>query len=97
MVPVDAQANDAAETADLTYPGARPRRQNRALQVTAVAPTLARVWPDVLSNAVDPGWVPTKIGGPAATGDLQLARGIPIRAIIAAMMGRARCGQHGYP
>jgi len=41
------------------------------LHVTALALTLARVWPGVLSNAVDPGWVPTKMGGPAATGDLQ--------------------------
>jgi NAD(P)-dependent dehydrogenase (short-subunit alcohol dehydrogenase family) len=41
------------------------------LQVTALALTLARAWPDVLSNAVDPGWVPTKMGGPAATGDLE--------------------------
>ena len=42
------------------------------LHVTALALTLARVWPDVLSNAVDPGWVPTKMGGAAATGDLQM-------------------------
>jgi NAD(P)-dependent dehydrogenase (short-subunit alcohol dehydrogenase family) len=42
------------------------------LYVTALALTLARVWPDVLSNAVDPGWVPTKMGGPAATGDLEM-------------------------
>ena len=42
------------------------------LQVTALALTVARAWPDVLSNAVDPGWVPTKMGGPAATGDLEL-------------------------
>ena len=42
------------------------------LQVTALALTLARAWPQVLSNAVDPGWVPTKTGGPAATGDLQM-------------------------
>jgi NAD(P)-dependent dehydrogenase (short-subunit alcohol dehydrogenase family) len=41
------------------------------LQVTALALTLARLWPDVLSNAVDPGWVPTKMGGPAATDDLE--------------------------
>jgi NAD(P)-dependent dehydrogenase (short-subunit alcohol dehydrogenase family) len=41
------------------------------LYVTALALTLARVWPDVLSNAVDPGWVPTKMGGPGATGDLE--------------------------
>jgi len=31
---------------------------------------VARKWPDVLSNAVDPGWVPTKMGGPGATDDL---------------------------
>jgi NAD(P)-dependent dehydrogenase (short-subunit alcohol dehydrogenase family) len=42
------------------------------LYVTALAITLARVWPGVLSNAVDPGWVPTKMGGPSATGDLKL-------------------------
>jgi NAD(P)-dependent dehydrogenase (short-subunit alcohol dehydrogenase family) len=42
------------------------------LHMTALALTLARAWPDVLSNAVDPGWVPTKMGGPAATGDLQM-------------------------
>jgi NAD(P)-dependent dehydrogenase (short-subunit alcohol dehydrogenase family) len=42
------------------------------LQVTALALTLARAWPEVLSNAVDPGWVPTKMGGPAATDDLEL-------------------------
>jgi NAD(P)-dependent dehydrogenase (short-subunit alcohol dehydrogenase family) len=42
------------------------------LQVTALAFTLARLWPGVFSNAVDPGWVPTKMGGPAATGDLEL-------------------------
>jgi NAD(P)-dependent dehydrogenase (short-subunit alcohol dehydrogenase family) len=42
------------------------------LYLTALALTLARAWPDVLSNAVDPGWVPTKMGGPAATGDLEM-------------------------
>ena len=31
---------------------------------------VARRWPAVLSNAVDPGWVATKMGGPAATEDL---------------------------
>jgi len=38
------------------------------LHLTALALTLARAWPDVLSNAVDPGWVPTRMGGPSATG-----------------------------
>jgi NAD(P)-dependent dehydrogenase (short-subunit alcohol dehydrogenase family) len=33
----------------------------------------ARLWPDVLSNAVDPGWVPTKMGGRGAPGDINQA------------------------
>jgi hypothetical protein len=33
---------------------------------------LARLWPDVYSNAVDPGWVPTRMGGPGAPDDLRL-------------------------
>ena len=32
---------------------------------------VARKWPEVLSNAVEPGWVPTKLGGASAPGDLQ--------------------------
>jgi NAD(P)-dependent dehydrogenase (short-subunit alcohol dehydrogenase family) len=31
---------------------------------------LARKWKDVLSNALEPGWVPTKMGGPGAPDDL---------------------------
>ena len=42
------------------------------LQVTALALTVACAWPGVLSNAVDPGWVPTKMGGAGATGDLEM-------------------------
>ena len=30
---------------------------------------VARLWPSVLSNAVDPGWVPTKMGGRSAPDD----------------------------
>ena len=42
------------------------------LHVTALAAAVARLWPDVLSNAVDPGWVPTRMGGPGAPDDLRL-------------------------
>ncbi len=41
------------------------------LYVTALAFAIARRWPKVLSNAVDPGWVPTKMGGPSAPDDLE--------------------------
>lgn len=33
---------------------------------------VARRWPEVLSNAVTPGWVPTKMGGRGAPDDLAL-------------------------
>jgi NAD(P)-dependent dehydrogenase (short-subunit alcohol dehydrogenase family) len=39
---------------------------------TVLAFAIARRWPDVLSNAVEPGWVPTKMGGPGAPDDLAL-------------------------
>ena len=42
------------------------------LFVTTLAVAVARIWPDVHSNAVDPGWVPTKMGGPGAPDDLRL-------------------------
>ncbi len=34
---------------------------------------VARHWSDVLSNGLEPGWVPTKMGGPGAPDDLALA------------------------
>jgi NAD(P)-dependent dehydrogenase (short-subunit alcohol dehydrogenase family) len=42
------------------------------LFVTTLAAAVARMWTDVFSNAVDPGWVPTKMGGPGAPDDLRL-------------------------
>jgi len=42
------------------------------LFVTTLAVAVARIWPDVSSNAVDPGWVPTRMGGPGAPDDLRL-------------------------
>ena len=35
--------------------------------------SIARRWPSVLSNALEPGWVPTKMGGSGATDDLDQA------------------------
>jgi len=42
------------------------------LYVTALAFAIARRWPDVLSNAVDPGWVATKMGGRGAPDDFDM-------------------------
>lgn len=46
---------------------------------------LARSWPDVRVNAVHPGWVPTRMGGPTAPDDL--AKGVTTQAT------RGNCGQ----
>jgi NAD(P)-dependent dehydrogenase (short-subunit alcohol dehydrogenase family) len=36
-----------------------------------LAKAVARKWPNVFSNALDPGWVPTRMGGKGAPDDLQ--------------------------
>lgn len=35
--------------------------------------SIARRWPEVMSNALEPGWVPTRMGGPSAPDDLDQA------------------------
>jgi len=51
------------------WDGSRAYAESK-LQVVAIALAVARRWPDVLSNAVDPGWVRTRMGGPSAPVDL---------------------------
>ena len=60
--------------ADLNWEG-RPWRGNQAYSDTKLhdallACAVARRWPGVRSNALEPGWVATKMGGAHATGDL---------------------------
>jgi NAD(P)-dependent dehydrogenase (short-subunit alcohol dehydrogenase family) len=38
-----------------------------------IAFAVARRWPDVFSNALEPGWVATRMGGPGAPDDLDAA------------------------
>lgn len=57
---------------------ARTWRGNQAYSETKyhdvlLAFAIARRWPDVHSNALEPGWVATKMGGAHATGDLNQA------------------------
>jgi NAD(P)-dependent dehydrogenase (short-subunit alcohol dehydrogenase family) len=40
------------------------------LYVVMLCMAVARIWSDVYANAVDPGWVPTKMGGHGAPDDL---------------------------
>jgi NAD(P)-dependent dehydrogenase (short-subunit alcohol dehydrogenase family) len=41
------------------------------LHVLMLCMAVARKWPGVYANAIDPGWVPTKMGGRGAPDDLQ--------------------------
>lgn len=53
--------------------GTKPRvsYSDSKLHDLILAKAVARKWPDTYSNAVDPGWVPTKMGGEGAPDDLE--------------------------
>ena len=51
------------ETRRITYSDSK-------LHVLMLCMAAARRWPEVYANAVDPGWVPTKMGGRGAPDDL---------------------------
>jgi NAD(P)-dependent dehydrogenase (short-subunit alcohol dehydrogenase family) len=53
------------------WDGAQAYSTSKLLDVV-LAFAVARRWPTVLSNALEPGWVATKMGGPGASGDLSL-------------------------
>ena len=63
-----------ADVAGLDWSGQRATGSysDSKLFVTTLALAVARLWPDVYSNAVDPGWVPTRMGGSGAPDDLRL-------------------------
>ena len=68
------QRSGQASLAGIDWSGGRVTGSysDSKLFVTTLAAAVARIWPDVISNAVDPGWVPTKMGGPSAPDDLRL-------------------------
>lgn len=66
-----------ASLADLNWE-TRPWHGNQAysdtkLHVALLACAVARRWQETRSNAMEPGWVATKLGGARATGDLDAA------------------------
>ncbi|HEV8462664.1 MAG TPA: SDR family NAD(P)-dependent oxidoreductase [Gaiellaceae bacterium] len=62
-----------ADLADVDWSSGRSSTYSDSkLFVTTLAIAIGRLWPGVLSNAVDPGWVPTRMGGSGAPDDLRL-------------------------
>lgn len=52
------------DTGSITYSDSK-------LHVVLLAKAVARKWQGVYANALDPGWVPTKMGGSGAPGNLE--------------------------
>lgn len=63
-----------ADLTNIDWGGKDPARtyDDSKLFVTVLMAAIARLKPGVISHAVDPGWMPTKMGGPRATGDIRL-------------------------
>jgi NAD(P)-dependent dehydrogenase (short-subunit alcohol dehydrogenase family) len=64
------------------------------LHLAALAGALARRWPTVLGNAVDPGWVRTRMGGANAAVDIET--GAHTQAWLAASNDPAALVSGGY-
>ena len=57
---------------------------------------VARRWPDVLSNALEPGWVATKMGGPRAPDDLDAAPRTQVWLVASDDPAAAVTGEYFY-
>jgi NAD(P)-dependent dehydrogenase (short-subunit alcohol dehydrogenase family) len=57
---------------------------------------IARRWPDVLSNALEPGWVATKMGGPGAPDELDAGHRTQAWLAVSADPAAAVTGEYFY-
>jgi len=57
---------------------------------------VARRRPGVLSNALEPGWVPTKMGGPGATDDMDQAHCTRVWLAVSADPAASVSGEYFY-
>jgi NAD(P)-dependent dehydrogenase (short-subunit alcohol dehydrogenase family) len=85
-----------ADLADMDWRGDRitGSYSDSKLFVTTLGAAVARLWPNVLSHSVDPGWVPTKMGGLNAPDDLRL--GHLTQEWLATSKSAEACTNGGY-
>lgn len=79
----------------------RPWRGQQAYSDTKLhdvllALAVARRWKDVLSNALEAGWVPTKMGGPGAPDDLDAGRRTQVWLAMSDDAGAKVTGEYFY-
>lgn len=63
--------NGSAKLESFTMDINRITYSDSKLHVLMLCMAVARKWPEVFANTLDPGWVPTKMGGRGAPDDLQ--------------------------
>ena len=69
---------------------------NSKLFDVVLAFAVARLWSHVLSNAVDPGWAPTKMGGASAPGDLEQGVATQVWLAVSEDPGAKVSGRYFY-
>jgi len=69
---------------------------NSKLFDVVLAFAVARLWPRVLSNAVDPGWMPTKMSGRSAPGDLEQGVATQVWLAVSEEPGTKVSGRYFY-
>jgi len=79
----------------------RPWRGQQAYSDTKLhdvilAFAVARLWPDVLSNALEPGWVATRMGGSSATDDLDQGHRTQVWLAVSDDPGAKVTGEYFY-
>lgn len=92
--------NGDASLADLKWED-RPWNGTQAysdskLHILLLCLAVARRWPEVFSNALEPGWVPTKMGGPTAPDDLDEGHRTQVWLAASEDVGAKVSGQYFY-
>jgi NAD(P)-dependent dehydrogenase (short-subunit alcohol dehydrogenase family) len=77
------------------WDGARAYADSK-LQDVILAFAIARKWPDVYANALEPGWVPTKMGGHNAPDDLRAGPLTQVWLAVSADAGARVSGQYFF-
>ena len=97
------KASAALSPISMTSPGSgaalvrRDRLRQKVLYDVLLAFAAARNWPDVRSNALEPGWVATRMGGPSAPDDMDQAHRTQAWLAAQRRSGRARDGRIFLP
>ena len=85
----------ALQSRQLRWNGSQAYANSKLFDVV-LAFAVARLWPNVLSNAVDPGWAPTKMGGASAPGDLEQSVATQVWLAVSEDPGAIVSGRYFY-